>query len=111
MRNYWTQRGVVSRWQYFLVYVLIVMAGVVGFARIQDQSSQIHRTALVAQKSARQTTKALCILRGDLESRVSQSQRFLKEHPNGVAHIPAATIQMSISGQKRTIKALSILRC
>lgn len=54
---------------------------------------------------------ALCTFRKDLQERVRQSEGFLREHPQGFAGIPAATIRQSLEGQKRTIKALQPLAC
>lgn len=60
---------------------------------------------------SRTNTLALCALRNDLQDRVDQSEGFLKTNPNGFAGIPAATIRTTVSGQQRTILALSIVRC
>jgi hypothetical protein len=55
--------------------------------------------------------KALCTLRSDLEARVEVSKTFLREHPEGVAGIPAQTIRDGIVNQERTILALGGLSC
>lgn len=70
----------------------------------QHQSQDTEQLAIT-------TTAALCALRFDLQTRVEDSQKFLKQHPNGVAGIPAKSIQQSIEGQQRTIASLSILDC
>lgn len=54
------------------------------------------------------TRDALCALRADLESRVQQSQQFLDHQPKGSF---SNAIRTSISGQRRTIKALGSLSC
>jgi hypothetical protein len=61
--------------------------------------------------SSRTTHDALCTLRGDLQNRVAQSQRFLIEHPKGFAGIPSATIAQGLVNQQHTIDALSSLSC
>lgn len=67
--------------------------------------------AVFAFFANRQSTEALCALRGDLERRVSTSEEFLREHPNGIAGISARDIQDGIDNQQRTITALSGLSC
>lgn len=57
------------------------------------------------------TNGALCTLRHDLEVRVSSSEDFLKDHPDGFAGITAATIRQSLANQKRTIHSLRNLDC
>lgn len=57
----------------------------------------------------RQNTRALdaiCALKHDLEQRVSNSQQFLIEHPNGIPGIKAQLIKDNIAQQKRTIDIL-----
>jgi hypothetical protein len=57
------------------------------------------------------TYSALCALDSDLQSRVTESKTFLKNHPNGFAGVPAKTIMVTIQGQERTIGALGVLHC
>jgi hypothetical protein len=102
---------------------LLIMALIVGWAareithaviRANDARTLSHRVAAVARQQARdaaQATGALCTLRADLEQRVASSEGFLREHPEGVAGIPARTIRESIANQRRTIAALSGLNC
>jgi hypothetical protein len=47
------QRGVIPRWQYLLVYVMIVGAGVLGFLRTEDATDQARRAARQASELAR----------------------------------------------------------
>jgi hypothetical protein len=65
----------------------------------------------VSFHSTRVNTDALCALRGDLKNRVAASQRFLVDHPAGVAGIPAKTIRDGIKNQQRTIAALKNISC
>lgn len=59
----------------------------------------------------KQSTDALCALRGDLERRVASSEKFLSEHPDGIPGIPAKTIRDGIANQQRTILVLNDLSC
>lgn len=55
---------------------------------------------------ANDTRTSLCAFKGDLERRVEAGEEFLKEHPQGIPGISAATIQNSLSNQRMTIAAL-----
>lgn len=84
-----------------LVIALISIGSVIfGFAILRHTNSQ-----------AKQNTTALCALRRDLEERVASSTRFIQEHPKGIPGIPIKTIIQGMEGQKRTIKALSAIKC
>lgn len=63
--------------------------------------------------SSARSTRALCALRSDLQSRVNNSRTFLTNHPRGLPGlgISAASLQSTIDGQLRTIIALSGLDC
>lgn len=50
---------------------------------------------------------ALCAMKDNLEVRVAESERFLRQHPNGIPGIPAADIQRSIANQQSTIDTIS----
>lgn len=63
------------------------------------------------KKHAQQATAALCALRDDLQTRVDTGQDFLKAHPRGAFGLSPATISTTLDGQRRTINALSVLRC
>lgn len=58
-----------------------------------------------------QTRDSLCTLRGDLVQRVDDSRAFLASHPHGIPGVSAASIQVGIDNQQRTIDALSGLHC
>jgi hypothetical protein len=77
------------------VVIYLIVIGVSAFVFIESNANR----------------NALCALRSDLHSRVATSEAFLKTSPNGVAGIPAATIEATIEGQKKTIKALGSLSC
>lgn len=54
---------------------------------------------------------ALCTFRADVQTRAQQGEDFLRDHPEGFAGIPAATLRQSIDGQRRTVAALARLDC
>jgi hypothetical protein len=84
-----------------VVYSVVVSAAlvvsVVAYARITDVADR--------------TTGSLCALRHDLEDRVANGERFLRDHPRGIPGIPAGTLRTSVDGQRRTVEALGDLRC
>lgn len=86
-----------------LYVVIILLIGFVWF----DGANRSEDIARVATS----TNHALCVLRTDLERRVSDSITFLADHPNGIPGISAETIQQSITNQQRTIDALADLEC
>lgn len=67
--------------------------------------------SIYAYNTAQTNTDALCAFRADLQDRVQSSQAFLRDHPQGFAGIPAATIKTSLDGQVRTIHVLRDLPC
>lgn len=87
-----------------LLYVLVF-----GAILFVYHDAQVKRDRL-ADKAERANV-ALCALRADLKTRIASSEKFLADHPNGFAGIPAAQIQTSLDGQQRTVIALSILKC
>lgn len=88
------------------IVLFVVQAAVVAWVWI-DASDRREALATVALS----TNHALCVLRSDLEQRVADSTQFLVDHPEGIPGIPIETIKQSIDNQKRTIDALSDLRC
>jgi hypothetical protein len=82
----------------------VVAAGVTGFAKISAQQDDIQRLG-------ERTNDALCALRGDLQERVRSGEQFLATHPRGIPGVPVTTLRTSIAGQRRTIVALSSLKC
>lgn len=84
-------------WATVGLFVAIVAVGFAGW--------------LYTNSKADQTNKVLCIFRADLETRVKTSQKFLLEHPKGIAGFPASAIRVSVEGQLRTIAALGNLQC
>jgi hypothetical protein len=91
-RNY---RGL-AVWQVLNSLALVVIV-VVGFVIVTGQNDTV--------------TNALCALRGDLEHRVAQTDKFVAAHPHGIPGIPVATLRVQADGQRRTIAALGGLNC
>jgi hypothetical protein len=61
--------------------------------------------------SASKTHDALCNLRGDLQTRVDTTHRFLRLHPAGIPGVPPALLAQQADGQQRTVNALAPLGC
>lgn len=71
----------------------------------------LARVSARVDANQRADTSALCTLRSDLQSRVTSGATFLRQHPKGIAGIPAATLRASINSQQRTIHALASIVC
>lgn len=56
-REYWTARGVVPRWQFLLVYLVVVVVGIIGFERIGNQSDTAADLARETHSLAQQTAQ------------------------------------------------------
>jgi hypothetical protein len=86
------------------LYAALIGVGTYGYV------SRSHDLAKINQVTT--TTKtALCLFRENIEKQVDTSEEFLKNNPDGIPGLPAATIQASIDRQKDTLKALDILEC
>jgi hypothetical protein len=84
-----------GRWWEALITLGIVVAligGAVLFARVHAVSSVSHNS--------------LCAFKANLEERIASTEDFLKDHPEGFAGIPAATLQQSADNQQSTVDAL-----
>ena len=91
--------GAIKRALLFLVVATVVLyLGLAGLTYWAWQGQESNRDAL-------------CALRGDLEKRVSNSQKFLSENPEGIPGISATTIRDGIANQQRTIAALRGISC
>jgi hypothetical protein len=96
----------------WLISERALAAVIASFALLVAGSVALSAVAISnTNRLAHHTTAALCALRGDLEDRVAQTDRFLGEHPEGFAGIPAATLRANAQGQVRTIRALGIVSC
>lgn len=87
-----------------VLYLAVSTLAVVGYLDSRARQADV-------QTFASQTRASLCTLRADLVTRIAASTRFLRQHPDGIAGIPAAAIRQSRDGQRRTVEALSGLRC
>jgi len=92
-----------TRWTVVLYLLLAFVAGGAFIARQSDLSR-------VEAQSSRNVA-AFCALRGDLERRIRESQRFLDEHPNGIPGIPPEQIRDGLRAQRQTVRALSVVVC
>lgn len=59
----------------------------------------------------RQAVDSLCVFRADLQQRVDAGNKFLAQHPDGIAGIPAKQFRASLDNQQRTVSALHGLSC
>lgn len=73
--------------------------------------ARVDADAVTARRTARQSTDALCALRGELRDRVTASQDFLRENPEGIPGIPDELLRDRLREQRRAVGALSPLRC
>jgi hypothetical protein len=87
-----------------ILYLALVGVGFVGWVSASHQRNDL-------KKATENINSTLCILRGDLETRVAASRQFLLDHPQGISGISVAILQQSIDTQQRTIDALSGLEC
>lgn len=87
------------------VLYLVVIGALVGV--YIDSGNKADNLA----KATGRTTTALCVFRGDVQSRAEQTAKFLKEHPEGFSGIPAAQLHQSLEAQRRTVKSLRSLDC
>lgn len=90
-----------------LFVVTQTLLGVNALHLLSGQAQTTHEV----RHNQQNTTAALCTFRRDLEARVSASQNFLVTHPNGIPGISAATIEASVTMEKRTIRSLQLLPC
>jgi hypothetical protein len=89
-----------QRWQVVVAFVALAVAFVVQGVLL-NRLIERNATALTA----------LCSLRYDLDLRITASQAFLAEHPNGVPGIPLSVIQQSLGNSIRTRASLHVLDC
>lgn len=92
-------RRLIRRQAYAIVALaLVVVVAVVYF--YWTLSSETDRTR-----------SSLCTFLVDLEQRVQSSDDFLKDHPDGIPGVPAATLRASLKNQRATIASLAGLDC
>jgi hypothetical protein len=93
------RRGLPSVWG-LVGYCILTAAVVFALWQVQGVASRGEEAHV-----------AVCALRTDLERRVQASRKFLRENPEGIPGIPAATIQQGIDNQQKTIDVLGVLDC
>lgn len=76
-------------------------------ADLRQALMERRRLALAGE----QAHNALCVLKGDYQTRLERSRRFLKENPNGVDGITPALIQQGIAQAQTTLDSLAGLEC
>jgi preprotein translocase subunit SecG len=64
--SYWTERGIIPRWQYMLVYVFITMVMILGFASTRHQA---QRTDKVVKQNQLIAKRADILARQQIQSR------------------------------------------
>jgi hypothetical protein len=99
-------RNGLRRLTYATVVLFVALVALSVYAW-RDSAAKRHD---LQQEEAR-TNAALCTLRVDLEQRAKASADYLAEHPEGLPGIPASIIKSNLTGQRRTIAALSGLKC
>lgn len=119
-RRFWVRhRGVIG-------YLILAFVVFYLYHANQNTAASNHAVAAKAAKLAKanqalvlqvkraaalgvRTHTGVCRLRDDLQTRVERSEAFLRANPHGIPGLPAKTIQTSITGQKRTIRALRVI--
>lgn len=90
--------------------LFVVTQALLGLNALNLLHGQTQTTREV-RHNQQSTVAALCTFRHDLELRAIASQNFLVTHPNGIPGISAATIEASVTMEKRTIRSLQLLPC
>jgi hypothetical protein len=103
------QEGLARRFRALVAATVVLYAALIGVGTFV-YVSRSHDLAKINQVTV-STKTALCLFRENIEKQVTTSEEFLKNNPNGIPGLPAATIQSSIDRQKATLKALDILEC
>jgi hypothetical protein len=92
------ERHGVGRW--FVNFCLIVLLSLAGFY-VRGQTNQAEQ--------------ALCALRGDLQTRIENTERYLEQVDKGerklIPGLNRADLVQSVRGQRRTVDALASLDC
>jgi hypothetical protein len=105
-REFWIRnRGAIG----YLVLVVVVFY---LYHAQQSASDSTHQLAAQAARAANlgvKTHTGVCRLKDDLQTRVANSEAFLRAHPSGIPGISAKQIKVSIDGQKRTIRSLRVI--
>jgi hypothetical protein len=85
---------------------MLIITGLVALA-LWNQSD----TTREVRSNQQANTQALCAFRGDIQKRYDAGKAFLRSHPNGFAGLSAATLNVSLTNEASTLKALKPLMC
>lgn len=95
----------------FVALIAFFTIALGGLGYVINQNRTLARQAKETAELGQQAHNGLCVLKADERDRVRDGESFIKQHPEGLAGISAATIQQSLDNQKKTIAALSAIRC
>jgi hypothetical protein len=87
-----------------VLYLVLALFGGTAWAIRSHDVSYINEIATTNQL-------ALCAFRHDVQQRITTSEEFLREHPNGIPGISPAMIRSNLAAQRQTVDALSVLNC
>lgn len=89
--------------------VLLSVSLIVANVSSHRAAEQDERLRVVAVT----TNSALCSFRADLQRRLDDTVRYMRQHPGRepIPGITRATLRRSVEGQRATLDALSILAC
>lgn len=96
------------RWLRRLWERLAITLSVLGLLTVL--AAGLYKIVELSQ-DGKQAHDAICALKGDLSKRIDSSRDFLRDHPAGIAGIPAATIKQGVDNQQRTLDALRDVKC
>jgi hypothetical protein len=85
-----------------VVTLCVAVLGVQGCAITQNRDR--------AREGA-QAHDAICALKGNLADRITASEAFLRERPNGIDGLSPSLIQDSINRDKTALDAMSPVKC
>jgi hypothetical protein len=91
-----------ERLSHFFKRILIVFA-ILGFT--------VAGSVYYVYATSNTNKNALCAMRYDAERRVSLSEDFLKENPNGIPGISIDSLRRSTNNAKQTAESLSFIDC
>lgn len=94
-----------------IIYVALGSLFVIGWIVSSNQQEDLADQANKTQISLDDLYSSNCAFREDLKNRLRLSKQFLIDHPEGIPGLSNESINQSINGQERTIKALSTLIC
>lgn len=60
---------------------------------------------------SRDNTRALCATKLEAQRRVAETEKFIKETPNGIPGLSPAVLQRSLDASKSTVKSLDAVSC